>query len=299
MKILLGASLAGAVALAVMLIAPDRDALLGSLRQALRDNKWLERVRVDLAQAELADVPALVWVAVRVGAAVLIGLAVLALFHLLVLAAVASLAVYHLGGLLLERRRRNAEERRQRALLDAVAYGASVMARAGSATQMIEALATSGPLHARRLFAEILVYRDSANVEASLLAAVERIRERLADPLFDDVALALNLHWRKGGRLVPALEALNQEWEETLRLQREARALRAGVAASVILLTLLPFIFLMLLQALAPSLLAPLRTASGEALFAVAVGWMVLGHRVLQRMSEPPREERLQLSEAA
>ena len=296
-EILLAVSLAGALSFGLVLLAPDVGALRSALLLGAKDSRRLERVRVDLAQAELADIPPLLWVAIRVGTAVAVGLAALALFHLAVLAAVAFLAVYHLGGLLLERRRRSAEERRQRALLDALAYGASVMSRAGSATQMIESLAVSGPLHARRLFDEILAYRDSADVEGSLLAAVERTRQRLADPLFDDVALALNLHWRKGGRLVPALEALNQEWEETLKLQREARALRAGVAASVILLTLLPFIFLLLLQLLAPSLLAPLRTPGGEALFALAVGWMVLGYRVLQRMSEAPREERLQLAE--
>ena len=96
---------------------------------------------------------------------------------------------------------------------------------------------------------------------------------------------------------MPALEALVADWSETLRLQAEAKAMRSGVEASVILLALLPFIFLVTLQLLAPALLAPFRSAAGEVVFGLAVAWMALGYGVLQRMSEPPRESRLRLRE--
>ena len=127
---------------------------------------------------------------------------------------------------------------------------------------------------------------------------LETIRDRVADPLFDDVVLALTLHWRQGGKLVPALEAVVNDWSETLRLQREAKALRSGVEASVVLLALLPFVFLVTLQLLAPTLLAPFRSPGGEVVFALAIGWMALGYGILQRMSQPPRESRLRLREA-
>ena len=120
----------------------------------------------------------------------------------------------------------------------------------------------------------------------------------MADPLFDDVVLALTLHWRQGGKLVPALEAVVNDWSETLRLQREAKALRSGVEASVVLLALLPFVFLVTLQLLAPTLLAPFRSPGGEVVFGLAIGWMALGYGILQRMSQPPRESRLRLREA-
>ena len=127
--------------------------------------------------------------------------------------------------------------------------------------------------------------------------ALDRVRDRIADPLFDDLALALTLHWRRGGKLVPALEALVADWTETLRLQSEAKAMRSGVEASVILLALLPFVFLITLQLLAPALLAPFRSTAGEVVFGLAVAWMAFGYGVLQRMSEPPRESRLRLRE--
>ena len=94
---------------------------------------------------------------------------------------------------------------------------------------------------------------------------------------------------------MPALEAIVGDWEESLRLQRDAKAMRAGVEASVLLLTFLPLVFLFLLQLLAPALLQPFRETPGQILLALAIAWMVVGYRVLQRMSEPPREDRLRL----
>jgi Flp pilus assembly protein TadB len=177
-------------------------------------------------------------------------------------------------------------------------FGISVMSRSGGALQMLQTLAASGPFEARPIFHELLAEADSDRPHL-LLQAVRRTRDRLADPLFDDISIVLALHWRQGGRLVPALEALVLDWNEALRLQRDARALRAGVEASVLLLTVLPFVFLLLMRVTAPALLAPLGKPLGEVAFACAVAWMVLGYRVLQRMSEAPREERLELEEAA
>jgi tight adherence protein B len=258
----------------------------------------IEQTRVTLAQAELGWIAPGAWIAARWIVATFSGLVGYLLFELIVVGLVAALAAYHLLGLALESRRRRAEARRQRALLDAIRFGVSVMSRAGGAMHMLEALRDSGPIDAQPIFRDLLA--DASADESSLLVgAVQRMRQRLADPLFDDVALALTLHWRRGGKLVPALDALADDWAATLRLQREAKALRAGVEASVLLLTLLPFAFLFVLHVLAPALLAPLSQPVGEVVFSVAVVWMVIGFRILQRMAEPPREERIEFNEAA
>ena len=169
------------------------------------------------------------------------------------------------------------------------------MARGGNASDMLRALAQSGPLLARPIFAELAEGPGNEESEFSLPDHVAGLRDRLAEPLFDDLTLALILHWRRGAKLVPALEAIVQEWAESVRLQRDAKVLRAGVEASVLILTTLPIVFLVALQLLAPQLLEPFHSAPGQALLGIAVFWMVLGYRVLQRMSEPPREERLRL----
>src|SRR5262249_61407097 len=116
-----------------------------------------------------------------------------------------------------------------------------------------------------------------------------------AEPRYDALAPALIDHARRGAKLVPALAAIVHEWAESVRLEWDAKVLRAGVEASVLVLTTLPIVFLVALQLLAPELLEPFHSAPGQALLGVAVLWMVLGYRVLQRMSEPPREERLRL----
>lgn len=290
--------LAAAAVCWVVLVAPELPAagrwLRGSVRRVLR----VDQVAVDLAQADLRWFTPASWIAVRWGLAMAAGLVAYLVFGLVVLGLVAALATYHVVGLGLEARRRQAESRRQRALLDAMRFGVSVMSRAGGALQMLQALSQSGPIEAQPIFRELLA--DAGSDKAHLLLdAVQRMRAKLADPLFDDISIVLVLHWKQGGKLVPALEALVDDWNETLRLQRDAKALRAGVEASVLLLTVLPFVFLLLMHFMAPALLVPLGKPLGEIVFAFAVAWMVLGYRVLQRMSEAPREERITLNEAA
>ena len=284
----------GLVCLAVMVAGDLAWALRwGKLRlaAALRP----ESARVQLAQAGLDEVPVPVWIIGRITAAGGVGAVVGLWFGLPILGFVAFLVSHHLAGVALEVRRRRFESRRQEALLESVRHGIAVMSRSGSATQMIEALAAGGPSDVRAIFHEIADFGESEAVHRTMADAIDPLRDRLADPLFDDVALALSLHWRQGGKLVPALEAIAEDWAETLRLQQEARSLRAGVEASVVLLALLPFVFLVTLQVLAPALLAPFRSPAGEVVIALAIGWMAVGYGVLQRMSQPPRETRLQL----
>ena len=287
--------LAGAAICALVLAEPDWAGMRQRVAQRAARVLAVDRAREDLAQAGMPWLPVEAWIALRVGASLIAGLIAYLVFGVLVLGLVASLAGYHLLGLAMEHRRRSRQLERQQALLDSIRYGAAVMARGGNASDMLRALAQSGPLLARPIFAELAERPGSEEAEFSLPDYVAAVRDRLAEPLFDDLTLALILHWRRGAKLVPALEAIVQEWDESVRLQRDAKVLRAGVEASVLVLTTLPIVFLIALQLLAPQLLEPFHSAPGQALLGVAVLWMVLGYRVLQRMSEPPREERLRL----
>ena len=281
------------------LAAGDVTAVFRRLGRGIGDVIRPDSVRVALAQAGLESVPVPAWMSARIGLAVGAAAIAWAWFRLPVLGVIAFLVIYYLMGTGLEFRRRRFESRRQEALLEAVRHGIAVMSRAGNATSMLEALADGGPFEVRSLFREIVAAAGSGPAGEPFVRELERIRERFADPLFDDVVLALTLHWRQGGKLVPALEAVVSDWSETLRLQREAKALRSGVEASVVLLALLPFVFLITVQLLAPTLLAPFRSAVGEVVFGLAIGWMALGYGILQAMSRPPRESRLKLREAA
>ena len=287
-----------AVAIAA-LIAGDVSAGSRSLGRRIAGLIQPDSLRVTLAQAGLEAVPVPVWMSARIGLAAGAAAIAWAWFGLPVLGAIAFLVVYYLMGTGLEFRRRRFESGRQEALLEAVRHGIAVMSRAGNATAMLEAIADGGPFEVRPVFREIVAAAGSGPAGEPFVRELERIRERFADPLFDDVVLALTLHWRQGGKLVPALEAVVSDWSETLRLQREAKALRSGVEASVVLLALLPFVFLITVQLLAPTLLAPFRSPAGEVVFVLAIGWMALGYGILQAMSRPPRESRLKLRQAA
>jgi tight adherence protein B len=291
----LALSLVGTAICLALLIDPSIVQVARRISPVLSRLLATENVREDLSQAGLENVSVIAWLVFRIGVALAAGLLTYIVFGVLVLALVAVLALYHLLGLGLEARRRRAQLERQRSLLEAIRYGAAVMARGGNATDMLRALARSGPAQARPIFTQLLEAQPGLQADFSLPASVEAMQARLAEPLFDDFALALVLHWKRGAKLVPALEAIAGDCEETLRLQREAKSMRAGVEASVLLLTFLPLVFLLVLQLLAPALLQPFRQPSGQILLGLAIAWMVLGYRVLQRMSEPPREERLRL----
>lgn len=285
--------LAGAVVCVLLLAEPDWSRLGACLQHRASRLLAVERAREDLAQAGLPWLPAEAWIALRIAGSLVAGVIAYLVFGVVVLALVGCLATYHLLGLGLERRRRGRQLERQQALLEAIRYGASVMARGGNATDMLTALAQSGPRLARSIFAQMAGH--SGETRFSLPDRVAALRERLAEPLFDDLALALILHWQRGAKLVPALEAIVQEWQESVQLQRDARVMRAGVEASVLVLTLLPIFFLVALQLLSPALLQPFRTPLGQAVLGLAVLWMVLGYRVMQQMTQAPRDERLRL----
>ncbi len=297
-KILLFIGLAGAAVSWLVMTIPDlrdRGHLWSKVRRRLIGVMGVETARIALVQADLDWLAVRWWLGVRLGFSSAAGVLTFALFHLWVLAGLSILACYYLAGLALEFRRRRVQLARQRALLDAIRYGAAVMSRAGNLLQMLTALADHGPWQVRRLFLQIIDRVQGSRGDTTLTAAIQEVQRQFADPMIDDVALALILHERQGSRLVPALEILAADWDQALALQREAKALRAGVEASVLILTILPIVFLVILESLAPALLEPFRSPLGELLFGGAVAWMVIGYRVLHQMAAPPAEERVSL----
>src|SRR2546430_2625012 len=146
-----GLVLAGAAVCWCFVAAPElpalRDWLLGTASRLLR----VEWVRVDLAQAELHWLSPWRWIGLRLLLAILAGVAGYLLFDLTVIG-LEAVAAYHLLGLGLEARRRQVEARRQRALLDAIRFGISVMSRSGGAFQMLQALSENGPVEAQPIF---------------------------------------------------------------------------------------------------------------------------------------------------
>lgn len=277
-------------------------AVLLPMQPALR---WLERTQPlrrsaeALAQAEMGRLPALWWVTGRGLVSILVGFLAWVYFGLPILAPVAGLVAYHGLAIGLERRRRRLEARRQEALLDALRYGIAVMGRAGNTMQMVRALAENGPLRARDVFGTVVNAVDQDD-RLTLAAALDSAARRLADPLFDDIALAITINLGpQGGRLVPALERVLADWEKRWELRRRATALRAGQELSVRVLAFLPFGLLACFQLLSPPLLDPLHTGWGQVVLALVIAAMTIGYRVMQRKTAPPRDERLRMASSS
>ena len=258
---------------------------------------WVERQQESLAQAELGALPVQRWIAGRLGLSLLAGGVAWLYFGVAILAPLAAVMTNHVAGLLLERRRRRLESVRQQALLDAVRYGAAVMSKAGNALQVVRSLAETGPVASRTIFRAVLARAEQSNDPLPL--ALEEERRRVADPLFDDFALAVTINARHGGKLVPALEELVDDWEGRLRMRQEAKALRAYQEGAARILALAPFAFLGVVQLISPELLKPLRSVAGELLLAATVASMVYGYRLMQRFSAPRRIARLRTADAA
>jgi hypothetical protein len=182
--------LAGAVVCALLVAEPDWSRLRAGLEQRAARLLAVERAREDLAQAGMPWLRAEAWIAVRLGGSLVIALLAYLVFGVLVLTLVGGLATYNLLGLSLERRRKQRQLEGQQALLEAIRYGASVMARGGNATDMLTSLAQSGPRLARPIFAQLA--EQPAEARFALPERVAALRDRLAEPLFDDLALALN-----------------------------------------------------------------------------------------------------------
>jgi Flp pilus assembly protein TadB len=267
--------------------------------RAWAESRWLDRSAEALAQAELDRLPALAWVGGRLALSVVAGIAAWLFFNVALFAPVGALVVYHALGMALERRRRRLETERQQALLDALRYGIAVMSRAGNAMQMVRALAETGPSKARAIFASVVMHVDRGDGALTLTSALELERRRVADPLLDDLALAVTINARHGGRLVPALERVLADWEKRWELRRKAKGLRAGQELSVRVVAFLPYALLAILQIIDPRFLDPLHTASGQLVLAMLIASMTFGYRVLQRKTAPPREERLQMADLA
>lgn len=201
-------SLFGASICVAILIDPSLLRVASRFRTTFWRLLAAERIRTELAQAGLEDVSVMSWLLARIGLAAIIGFLTYAVFGVLVLAVVAFLVVYHLVGLGLEARRRQVQLDRERALLEAFRYGAALMARGGNATDMLKGLSRSGPSPVRPIFSQLVEGQGDLQADFTMPASVQAMQVRLAEPLFDDFALALILHWKRGAKLVPALEAI-------------------------------------------------------------------------------------------
>lgn len=205
-----------------------------------------------------------------------------------------SLALFMVGLVLpLWYFRSRADARRaalQTALADAVdALRASV--RTGmSVEEGMAGLAANGPEVLRPVLEDLTREMRLSSFDEAL----GRARDRLADPVFDVVALALVMSHRVGGRnLSTVLDGLARSVRQQVQVQNEVRAQQAKNVLSARVIAALPVLMVFVIRSVNPSYLDAFSTPEGQVVMAACLLSVAIGYGAMLWSTRLPREERL------
>lgn len=168
-------------------------------------------------------------------------------------------------------------------LRDAVRIGLGV-------EEALRALAVTGPQALRPVFSG--VERDLRL--AGFEEALERARERLAEPLFDTLAVALLTAYRIGGRnLAAVLDGLSASVRGSVQVRREVRANQAQNVLSARVIAALPLLLILVIRGSNPNYLAAFSQPVGQAVLACCLLSITVGYTVMLRQAALPGQERV------
>jgi len=126
-----------------------------------------------------------------------------------------------------------------------------------------------------------------------LVPALEDLRDRLANPLSDQLVAALILNDRVGGRQVgPVLDRLAQATRASLAVLEEAKARQSQAVVSARVVALVPAVALVGLRVIAPGFMSVYDEPLGQLVLVGCVIWVLIGYgamRWLGRLPETPR----------
>ena len=126
-----------------------------------------------------------------------------------------------------------------------------------------------------------------------LVPALGDLRDRLADPLADQLVAALILNDRVGGRQVgPVLDRLAQATRASLAVVEEAKARQSQAVISARVVALVPAVALVGLRVIAPNFMSVYDEPLGQLVLVACVLWVLIGYgamRWLGRLPETPR----------
>ena len=168
-------------------------------------------------------------------------------------------------------------------LRDAVRIGLGV-------EEALRALAVTGPAALRPVFSGIERDLRIAGFEEAL----DRARERLAEPLFDTLAVALLTAYRIGGRnLAAVLDGLSHSVRGSVQVRREVRANQAQNVLSARVIAALPLLLILVIRGSNPNYLAAFSQPVGQAVLACCLLSTFVGYTVMLRQAALPGQERV------
>ncbi|MYH41263.1 MAG: hypothetical protein F4150_05765 [Chloroflexi bacterium] len=168
-------------------------------------------------------------------------------------------------------------------LRDAVRIGLGI-------EEALRALAATGPLALRPALQGM--ERDFRL--SGFEAALDRARERLREPLFDTLAVALATAYRIGGRnLAAVLDGLSHSVRGTVQVRREVRAAQAQNVLSARVIAALPVALILVIRGSNPNYLAAFSEPAGQAVLACCLLSTAVGYTVMLRQASLPGQERV------
>ncbi len=244
--------------------------------------EWLNQAGVSVTPTQ--------FVAVSVGTGVAFGVVVAALTGVGALGVVAAVSLSALPRLVFARRKQRAEVERLAAWPDVLRdIGAHLRASQSIHSSLVE-VGRSGPTPLRPYFARYGLLSDALNQKAAL----EVIREDLADPLSDRIIEVLMLAFDQGTGVV--LEVLDQLADSTtadLRLLEEVETAQLETRLEARAASILPMVVLGLLCMATPGYRAFYSTPAGWAVIGVGAAMSVCGLAAISRLGQVPSEERI------
>ena len=252
--------------------------------------RWMGRYQDWATQAGVRGVRLWHVVAVCGGSGLAAGAAVLALSRSPWLGlAFAGLAAWLPLGALQARRRRRLRELRE-VWPDAIDNLASGVRAGLSLPEAVAGLAERGPGTLRAPFAR---FADDYHATGRFGAALNRLKDELADPTADLVIEALRLTREVGGsELGRTLRTLSGFLRDEQRVRKELEARQTWVVVAARMAFATPWAVLLLL-ATKPEAVAAYRGTGGAVVLAVGASMAVAGYRVMLAIGRLPSEERV------
>jgi tight adherence protein B len=289
-----GAGVGGAI---LILGGPDRLRLPAAVPTGLRDKlrrAWEAEVAL-VAGVELPGLTLRRFVLVEACAATTVALLSLGLTGLWALAAVglgAGTAAVRAAAAI---RRAALRRARQDAVLEAVRMLRHLLETGGVGVQQaLQALAVRGPDRLRADFAAIADSAASGRQREAWIGA----RARVAEPMFDLLAAAIELQRPGGGELTPLFAGLEESLSGIHEVTREAEALQVQARGAAALIVSLPVVFIVVLAGLGSPYLQAYRTVAGEVFLLGMLLVMAGSYAWILARLRLPSEPRLRLPDA-
>ncbi|MBM7516018.1 type II secretion system F family protein [Nocardioides nitrophenolicus] len=262
----------------------------GCRRPAPRPPRAAGRVRRLLAEAGLPEVAPRTLALLSAAAGVAAGVVVLGLTRTGPIALVLGVGAAYLPWAVVRGRVRRRHREFAQVWPEAVDDLASAVRAGMSLPEAVAALADRGPDALRPAFAAFaLDYQVSGRFGACL----DRLADRLADPVGDRVVEGLRIAREVGGgELGRLLRNLSGYLREDLRTRAELEARQSWAVNGARLAVAAPWLVL-LLMATQPDVISRYQSAAGALVLALGAGACVLAYRLMVRLGRLPVERRI------